>query len=161
MLKYVNFDIVFQEIPDEVTLAINISNCPNRCQGCHSPFLQKDTGEPLTEAFLAYLLSEYGDSVTCFCFMGGDSEPDEIELLARFLNTQTVAKVKVGWYSGRQNLPITFNKEYFRYIKLGPYIEHLGPLKSATTNQRLYKIEEKGQMVDISFLFHGVRASLL
>ena len=28
MLKYANFDIVFQEVPDEVTLAINISNCP-------------------------------------------------------------------------------------------------------------------------------------
>ena len=25
MLKYVNTDIVFQEIPDEVTLAVNIS----------------------------------------------------------------------------------------------------------------------------------------
>ena len=29
MLKYANYDIVFQEVPDEVTLAINISNCPN------------------------------------------------------------------------------------------------------------------------------------
>ena len=36
MLKYANFDIVFQEVPEEVTLAINISNCPNQCPGCHS-----------------------------------------------------------------------------------------------------------------------------
>ena len=28
MLKYVNHDIVFQEFPDEVTLAINLSGCP-------------------------------------------------------------------------------------------------------------------------------------
>ena len=39
MLKYVNTDIVFQEIPDEVTLAVNISNCPCRCPGCHSQYL--------------------------------------------------------------------------------------------------------------------------
>ena len=38
MLKYANFDIVFQEVPDEVTLAINISNCPNQCVGCHSKY---------------------------------------------------------------------------------------------------------------------------
>ena len=36
MLKYVNTAVVFQEIPDEVTLAINISGCPCRCPGCHS-----------------------------------------------------------------------------------------------------------------------------
>ena len=36
MLKYVDYDIAFQEIPDEVTLAINLSNCPHRA-GCHSP----------------------------------------------------------------------------------------------------------------------------
>ena len=35
MLKYVNTGIVFQEIPDEVTLAINISGCPCHCPGCH------------------------------------------------------------------------------------------------------------------------------
>lgn len=39
MLKYVNTDIVFQEFPDEVTLAINLSNCPCHCPGCHSSYL--------------------------------------------------------------------------------------------------------------------------
>ena len=29
MVRYHNFDIVFAEIPDETTLAINITNCPN------------------------------------------------------------------------------------------------------------------------------------
>ena len=153
MLKYVNFDIVFQEIPDEVTLAINISNCPNGCQGCHSPFLQKDTGEPLTEEFLIYLLSEYGESVTCFCFMGGDSDPDEIVRLAGFLHTHSQTAINIGWYSGKQYLPSSFYTKDFRYIKLGPYIERSGSLKSATTNQRLYKIDENGEMTDITFRF--------
>ena len=30
MLRYINTDIVFQEFPDEVTRAINISGCPCR-----------------------------------------------------------------------------------------------------------------------------------
>jgi len=153
MLKYVNYDIVFQEIPDEVTLVINISNCPNGCPGCHSPFLQKDSGEPLSKETLIYLLQEYGKSVTCFCFMGGDSEPDEIVKLAQFLHTQSLGKIKVGWYSGKQNLPPTFNTEYLQYIKLGPYIKLLGSLKSPKTNQRIYKIGESGQMTDITYRF--------
>ena len=45
MLKYAGYDIVFQEIPDEVTLALNLSGCPNGCPGCHSPHLQRDEGE--------------------------------------------------------------------------------------------------------------------
>ena len=49
MLKYVNYDIVFQEFPDEVTLAINLSLCPNGCPGCHSAYLKEDIGEELTE----------------------------------------------------------------------------------------------------------------
>ena len=40
--------VVFTEIPDEVTLELGISNCPYRCEGCHSPFLQADVGEELT-----------------------------------------------------------------------------------------------------------------
>ena len=48
MLKYVNSSVVFQEIPDEVTLAINISNCPCHCPGCHSKYLWEDIGLPLT-----------------------------------------------------------------------------------------------------------------
>ena len=42
MLKYVNCDIVFQEVPNEVALAINISGCPCHCPGCHSPYLWQD-----------------------------------------------------------------------------------------------------------------------
>ena len=49
MVRYHNFDIVFAEIPCETTLAINITNCPNRCRGCHSLHLQADMGRVLDE----------------------------------------------------------------------------------------------------------------
>lgn len=101
MLRYVDYDIVFQEIPDEVTLAINLSNCPNRCKGCHSPHLLENVGESLTEESLGHLLQKYGKAVTCVCFMGGDAEPFEVERLAGFLHRQSIALVKVGWYSGK------------------------------------------------------------
>lgn len=92
MLRYVDYDIVFQEIPDEVTLAINLSNCPNRCKGCHSPHLLENVGESLTEESLGHLLQKYGKAVTCVCFMGGDAEPFEVESISRKTKCSTFAK---------------------------------------------------------------------
>lgn len=145
MLKYVSYDVVFREIPDETTLALNISGCPHRCPGCHSPWLQSDAGQPLTDSELSALLNRYGSTITCVCFMGGDGEPDEVARLATLIRRTT--SLKVGWYSGRVALPPDYPLRLFHYIKLGPYIAHLGPLFSPTTNQRLYRITSKGAMV--------------
>ena len=152
MLRYVDYDIVFQEIPDEVTLAINLSNCPNRCKGCHSPHLLENVGESLTEESLGHLLQKYGKAVTCVCFMGGDAEPFEVERLAGFLDRQSIALVKVGWYSGKNELPEGLSVQNFEYIKLGPYIEKLGGLKSPDTNQHFYRIYGD-EMKDITYRF--------
>lgn len=152
MLRYADYDIVFQEIPDEVTLAINLSNCPNKCKGCHSPHLLEDVGEALTEESLSWLLQKYGTAVTCVCFMGGDAEPFEVERLAGFLHRQSIASVKVGWYSGKSVLPVGFDIKKFEYIKLGPYIEKMGGLKSSETNQHLYR-RMGDRMEDITFRF--------
>lgn len=147
MLKYVNFDIVFQEIPDEVTMAVNISNCPNRCPGCHSSWLQTDIGDPLTTDSLDTLMNPYLNGITCVCFMGGDGEPGDVALLAAHVKDLYPcepdldhAGLKVGWYSGNSNLPTGFDLTNFDFVKLGPYIEGLGGLKSPKTNQKLFRI---------------------
>ena len=146
MLKYYNYDIVFQEIPDEVTLAVNLTNCPHRCVGCHSPHLRHNIGEPLDAATLDGLLSKYGKQITCVCFMGGDREPAEVMRLARLVHA---SGLKTAWYSGRQALPGCFDIGALDYVKVGPYIESRGPLTNADTNQRMYRIEA-GEMIDIT-----------
>jgi anaerobic ribonucleoside-triphosphate reductase activating protein len=155
MLRFINYDIVFQEVPGETTLAIHLSNCPNRCKGCHSPSLMEDTGETLDETVLTDLMKKYGKAITCICFMGGDAAPQEIEQLAVFIRRTTQNRLKTAWYSGRQNLPATCSRRHFNYIKLGPYIEALGGLDSAKTNQRFYRIEGN-EMIDISACFRKV-----
>uniref|UniRef100_UPI003216986F anaerobic ribonucleoside-triphosphate reductase activating protein n=1 Tax=uncultured Draconibacterium sp. TaxID=1573823 RepID=UPI003216986F len=152
MLKYYNYDIVFQEIPDEVTLAVNITNCPNRCKGCHSPHLQKDIGEELNEGRIVSLMNNYASAITCFCFMGGDATPKRIVELAQFLRLH-YPEIKVAWYSGCTKLPEGFDSRSFRYIKLGGYVEELGNLKSTTSNQRLFQIQQDGCLKDVSYLF--------
>lgn len=152
MLKYVNTGIVFQEIPDEVTLSINISNCPCRCPGCHSQYLWNDTGTPLTPDVLDGFIREYGDDITCVCFMGGDAEPESVVGLARHIS-ENHSEYRVGWYSGRQHIPAGIQKQAFDYIKTGPFIRHLGGLKAKTTNQRLYKRLADGSFEDITYRF--------
>lgn len=152
MLKYVNTGIVFQEIPDEVTLAVNISNCPCRCPGCHSQYLWQNIGTPLTPMVLDGFIRQYGHDITCICFMGGDAEPAYVNNLARYLHREHPS-LKVAWYSGRTRISTGIVKADFDYIKVGPYIAHLGCLKERTTNQRIYKRVSGDDFADITSTF--------
>lgn len=149
MLKYVDYDIVFQEIPDEVALAINLSKCPHRCKGCHSQQLQEDIGAELNEQSLLNIIEKYKYSVTCICFMGGDNNTGMVSELASVVKNKFGGNIKTAWYSGNVSLNDSQHISSFDFIKLGPYIEALGGLKSKTTNQRLYKIEED-KLLDIT-----------
>lgn len=152
MLKYVNTGIVFQEIPDEVTLAINISNCPCRCPGCHSHYLWEDIGLPLDADAIDAFVQKYGDDITCIAFMGGDADPKTVNQLAQYIH-EAHPEFKVAWYSGRIRISGAIKKTDFDYIKIGPFIKHLGPLKSPTTNQRLYRLTDDGTFEDITSRF--------
>lgn len=152
MLRYHSYKIVFQEVPDEVTLAINLSNCPNGCKGCHSPYLQDNKGDVLDTSVIDNLLVKYGKAITCICFMGGDADPLTVENLSRYIRKSTDSKLKTAWYSGKMKLPANSSINSFNYIKLGPYIESLGGLDSSTTNQHFYRIKN-GNLIDETFLF--------
>ena len=152
MVRFYNFDIVFAEIPDEVTLAINITGCPCRCPGCHSPHLQTDCGDMLDDSALQALLERYGAGITCVCFMGGDAAPHEIVRLSDKVRELRPA-LRTGWYSGRDTLPEGIDAATFDYVKLGGYVQTYGGLYSPTTNQRMYAVSRDGTMTDITARF--------
>ena len=172
MLLLASYDIVFQEIPSEVTLALNLSACPNHCPGCHSPHLREDVGEPLDDDLMIGLLARYGRAVSCVAFMGGDGDPARVNTLAPLVQGWTDSsdraksspRLKTAWYSGREALPEAVELANFDYIKLGPYDPERGGLDSPDTNQCFYRIEggEAGRksaggaqrkMVDATALF--------
>lgn len=153
MLHYANNDIVFQEFPDEVTLAVNLTGCPCRCPGCHSEYLWGETGEALTDARLLELVDYYGRTITCVGLMGGDAEPLEVLRLLAMLRRER-PHLRTGWYSGRQELPKGFvDYPAPDYVKLGPWRQELGPLSSPTTNQRMYRYNADGTHEDITTRF--------
>ena len=149
MLKCYSYDIVCQEIPDEISLAVNISCCPNRCPGCHSPWLWEDKGEDMTEELLTAIIGRYASAITCFCFMGGDADPAEVERLARWIRSRYPG-LKTAWYSGKESLPEDFDLSTMDFVKTGPFIEALGGLKSPDTNQALYKVMPDGTLAKLN-----------
>ena len=158
MLKFVDTLVSFQEIPDEISLCINISNCPCHCEGCHSSYLAEDIGEPLGYWTLNNLIKT-NKGITCVCFMGGDSDPEWVATLA-FRVKRDFPDLKIGWYSGRQHLPSNFPIQHFDYIKVGPYIPKLGGLDKETTNQIMYKVDN-GNLIDITYRFkHDSKSSV-
>ena len=136
-MKYYNAMVVFEEIPNEITLAINITNCPCHCKGCHSKFLWEDVGIELSVDELERLLDK-NDGITTVCFMGGDGNPETICALAEYIHE--IKKLKVGWYSGMDDYYKGIDFKWFDYIKLGHYDEERGGLNKKTTNQKLYQL---------------------
>lgn len=153
MLKFTDIQVTFAEVPDEITLCINISNCPCHCKGCHSAYLAEDVGTPLDEMELTSLI-EANRGITCVAFMGGDADQTTVHNLASFIK-EMYPGIKVAWYSGRETAII--NLDYFDFIKLGPYDEDKGPLNKRTTNQRFYKVFHfstgRCELIDITHKF--------
>lgn len=140
MLKYTDIAIGLQEIPSEVSLVINIANCPFRCKGCNAKHLWEDSGESLSYENLEMLVDSTIQDITCVLFMGGDIAPDEINELAAHIRSH-YPDLRIGWYSGGETITVFTEYVNFDYLKFGPFIKKLGPLSSPKTNQRLYKVE--------------------
>lgn len=127
---------VYQEIPDEIALAISISGCKLACKGCHSPETWKiNYGQELTKEIIENLTKKH-KYITTVLFYGGEWFKDK---LLEFNNLIKSKGLKTALYTGlyldELDSEIMFA---FDYLKVGRYIEELGGLNSSSTNQRLY-----------------------
>lgn len=150
-LQYAGHSIVFQEVPGEITLAFEIAGCKHKCQGCHSPHLQQETGIYLSDLIWETILP-YRDYITCVCFMGGDHNLIELQSYCRRIKRGLL--LKTALYSGVNSLDeIKGILPHLNYVKIGEYKEELGGLSSPTTNQRFYKRLRCYDCVDLTSQF--------
>lgn len=130
-------NVVLEEIPDMLTLAIDISNCTGLCEGCHSPFLRNNVGEELTPAVADALIAD-NFGVNCFLFLGEGNDHEALMSIASYIRNAH-PDLKLAIYSGRESVEDDV-WTLFDYVKVGPYRPACGPLNVRTTNQRLYKV---------------------
>jgi len=137
MIRFLNTALTFQEVPDEVSLCVNVTNCPHRCPGCHSPELREDAGRDL-ELSLPVLLQKFGSDMTCVCLMG---EGNDIDALVRCLSVIRAHGFKTCLYTGCDKPSDVLQAiPYLDYLKLGRWDHELGGLDRSTTNQRMYRL---------------------
>ncbi len=137
-MNYFKYDIVFQEIPGEISLAIYFTGCPLHCKGCHSKELwDPQNGEPFSVELLKNLMTRYRNGISCVLFMGGDWDLPNLNL---FLSIVCEEKIKVALYTGREreDLPVSVVNQ-LDFLKTGPWREEFGGLTSPTTNQKFFK----------------------
>jgi len=140
-MNYFKYDIVFQEVPNEISLALYFTGCPLQCHGCHSPELwNKNNGKDLSTKVLKDLIQKYRGSISCLLCMGGEWEPI---FLLNILKIAKNEKLKTALYTGRELIELpTEIINHLDYLKTGPWIEELGGLNSNNTNQKFFKFSE-------------------
>ena len=136
-------DIVFQEVPEEISLALTVTGCQIGCKGCHSPYIwNPQHGMPLTATRLAELLDQYETLITCVVFFGGEWQPQQLCLL---LSQCQTAGFKTCLYTGEEDVSDTI-KAHLDYLKTGPWRSEVGGLASRNSNQRFIDIASKEQL---------------
>lgn len=148
-LKYIGYAIVFAEVPDEVSLAINISGCRRRCRGCHSKYLWEYSGNYVSDD-LDSLINKYNGMITCVCFMGGDQNMTELCELLKKVKAHTL---KTCVYSGSDDInefSECLNNDLLDYLKIGSYDDKLGGLDKETTNQKMFAVNSGGVLQNIT-----------
>lgn len=138
-MKFFKYDILFQEVPNEISIAFYMVGCPLRCKGCHSTELWDSSpyGDSLEDSPFLELLKKYQGYASCVLFLGGEWEKDR---LIELLNKAKCYGYKTALYSGLTELPGDLMAK-LDFAKLGPWRSDLGGLDSPTTNQEFWDIK--------------------
>lgn len=151
-MRYCGIDVTLSEVPNEISLTILMSGCPNGCPDCHSKLSwDKNYGKEINSDIMKNILSKYKDSVSCVVFLGGEWNKEFINLL----NICKINNLKTCLYSGLDNIDLIskniINK--LDYIKIGSYNKKYGDLSNKNSNQKFYNLKD-GKLIDLTHLFY-------
>jgi len=128
--------IVFQEVPNEISLCFSITGCKIGCKGCHSTELwQSENGMALTNQAFIQWLKKYQGLISCVVFFGGEWQPKA--LTEKLLITKKLG-LKTCLYSGEESAEKHIDLRIIQqldFLKTGAWQPELGGLDSIKTNQ--------------------------
>lgn len=140
-MRYYTKDVVFQEVPNEISLSYSICGCPLNCDGCSwkSGLTVNSEEKELTDIEFEIDLKKYKGLVSCVLFLGGEWEKDS---LLDKLNIALKYGYKTCLYTGLELENIDKNiLSKLDYIKTGRYIKELGGLNNPNTNQKFIDLK--------------------
>ena len=151
MIKYLGYAVTFQEIPDEITLCFNITNCKHHCPGCHNEGLwDPDGGYEFTEKSMKELLELLDrHTVDGLTLSGGDpmysSNRNAIFDIVKTVKEKTGKNI---WMYTGYYLEDIVDEPALQFIDVivdGRYRRQLPPTKWAgSNNQKVWRKEENG-----------------
>lgn len=148
MLRFTDENIVFQEVPGEVSLAFTCSGCTLGCKGCHSSYTwQSEQGTALTSSYLQHRLQTYRGLITCVLFLGGEWQPQSLLAL---LTLARCSNLNTCLYTGLDEVSNELIQQ-LTYLKTGRWLAELGGLDSPHTNQKLTDLRT-GQSLNHLFI---------
>lgn len=143
--------VTFTEIPNQMVAFFEVGNCTMKCRGCHSQHLwgDKDAHYMGVEDFLEYANKEMVQGILLMGgYTNGIAKDEVLENIIKPLSEH----YPIGMYHGGDSLDLKYAQP-LEWLKVGSYIEHKGGLDKPTTNQRFYKRDASGQLVDATEVF--------
>jgi anaerobic ribonucleoside-triphosphate reductase activating protein len=149
MLYYTAEQVVWQEVPGEVSLAYTISGCQLGCKGCHSAdSWDPKQGRPLSPEHFQQRLQDYQGLISCVLFLGGEWAAPA---LLKLLTLSKTAGLKRCLYTGLELAELSPSiRSELTFVKTGRWFAGRGGLQSPTTNQRFIDLRT-GQCLNSHF----------
>lgn len=148
MLHFSTEQIVWQEVPGEVSLAYTITGCQLGCKGCHSSeSWDASQGTLLTDDYFEQRLNQYQGLISCVLFLGGEWQPVTLQ---RKLQLARQRSLNTCLYTGLDDIDASL-KDELTYLKTGRWLPERGGLNNPNTNQRLVDLRT-GQTLNHRFI---------
>ena len=149
-MKTAYINVVLQEVPGEIAIALSFTGCPMQCDGCHSPELRNpELGEKFTVEEFINKLKSYNGLLSCALFVGGDWNE---KCLIEYMDIALIHGLKVCLYTGKTEVSESIMQR-LTYLKTGAWNKEVGGLNSPKTNQKMKNVKT-GE--DITSIFNRI-----
>lgn len=130
-MKIYSTEVSFAEVPDEISLLVNVAGCDLNCPGCHWNEIQDKKIFNFTIDDLMAEIDKNLPLITTVCFMGGEWHHRQLLSMLRATRERNLSTCL---YTGKKSVTCDL-KDNLDFLKTGKWIASRGGLDAETTNQ--------------------------